>query len=259
MCLAWLLWLLDARDPPPARTSAGVPSPGAGRHSATEPAASRTRVGPGPGACPDPSAAARRFARRGWPRSPSAAYQNRRSGFGGIVCCYFSDSEHLVLPEPGPQFREGRGQFSALAPVGFLVPRVAFHSRNRDSAEARIPRNVMAKSTARLITRLSGPGSGSTMASAQPLRGPITMRGQASEVLARVSRLLGRPCRQIVNPGRPGERLRGRIAAGEQARKRIAARSQGVGRDAGSARRLSSPRRLRSGLTAFFRERGQAE
>jgi hypothetical protein len=39
---------------------------------------------------------------------------------------------------------------------------------------------------------------------------------------------LGRPCRPIVNLGRPVERLRGLIAAGEQARKRIAARCRAL-------------------------------
>jgi hypothetical protein len=105
MCLAWLLWLLDSRDAHPARTSAGVSPPGAGRRpGATEPAASRTRVGLCPGECPDPGVTALGWGRRGWSKSPSAACQNWRSGFGRIVCCYFSDPEYIRLSKPGPSF-----------------------------------------------------------------------------------------------------------------------------------------------------------
>jgi hypothetical protein len=114
-------WLLDAPDPHPARTSAGVPSPGAGRsRSATPPAASRTRVGPGPGACPDPSVAALGLGHRGWPPSPSAACQNWPSSFGVVFSCFFAVPEHLRLPEPGLQFREGRGLSSPVAQVGYV-------------------------------------------------------------------------------------------------------------------------------------------
>jgi hypothetical protein len=100
-----LAWLLYSRDPHPVRTSAGVPSPAAGRsHSAPPPVASRTRIGRCPGERPDPGVAALGWGRRGWLKSPSAACQNWRAGFGGIVCCYFSDPEYPRLPKPGPSF-----------------------------------------------------------------------------------------------------------------------------------------------------------
>jgi hypothetical protein len=102
-------WFLDSPDAPPARTFAGVASSGAGRrHSAPPPAASRTRVGPCPGDRHDPGVAALGWGRRGWPKSPSAACPNWPSGFGGIVPCFFAVPEQIGLPEPGPQFREGR-------------------------------------------------------------------------------------------------------------------------------------------------------
>jgi hypothetical protein len=129
MCLAWLLWLLDLPDPPPARTSAGIPPPGAGRHGATPPAASGTRVSPCPGESLDPGVAALGWGRRGWPKSPSAACQNSRSGFGEIGAVFSDDLQEIGLPKPGPRLREGRGLFSPVADVGLLGPRVASHER----------------------------------------------------------------------------------------------------------------------------------
>jgi hypothetical protein len=123
-------WLLDAPDPPPARTSADVPSPGTGRRPGSTPAASRTRVGPCLGRCPVRGVAALGWGRGGWPPSPSAACQNWPSGFGVVAPCSCSVPEHLRLPEPGPSFREGRGRFLPVADVGYPVPRFASHDRH---------------------------------------------------------------------------------------------------------------------------------
>jgi hypothetical protein len=93
------------------------------------PAAAAPRVGLCPGDRPDPSVAALGLGRRGSPESPAAACQNWPLGFGEIVRCYFSVPEDIRLPEPGPQFREGRSLFWPGARVGLLVPRFAFPDR----------------------------------------------------------------------------------------------------------------------------------
>jgi hypothetical protein len=130
MSLAWLLWLLDALDAHPARTSAGVPPPGAGlSHSTPSPAESRTQVGACPGERHDPGLDALGLGRHGWPKWPSAACQNWRSGFGEIVAVFCDVLEEIGLSEPGPQFREGKGRFSPAARVGLLGPRFASHDR----------------------------------------------------------------------------------------------------------------------------------
>jgi hypothetical protein len=86
-----LAWPLDSRDPPPARASAGIASPGAGRRHCDSPsAASRMRVGSGEG--PALGVAALGLGRRG---SPLATFQNWPSGSGGIVAvfgCFLSIS-----------------------------------------------------------------------------------------------------------------------------------------------------------------------
>jgi len=45
-----------------------------------------------------------------------------RADFGGIDRCFFAVPEQIGLPEPRPQFREGRSLFSPVACVGLLVP-----------------------------------------------------------------------------------------------------------------------------------------
>jgi hypothetical protein len=165
MCLAWLLWLLDALDAPPARPSAGVPSPGAGRScSATPLAASRTRVGPGPGESPNRGVAALGWGRRGWPprRRPSARTRSRVSeGSFPVISLILSIS---ASRNRGPSFgREGAG-FRLGLRMGCWCPASRFPT-SRSGIGAR---DLSA-------SRASGPGS--------RIRGsPLASRGKSPEI-----------------------------------------------------------------------------
>jgi hypothetical protein len=113
------------QGPPPASLPA-APAAATGRHSAGGVA---DASGPGPRRVPRSGS---RRSRVGTSRVAKVAVGRLPElalGFRGDRCCFFAVPEQIGLPEPGPQFREGRGLFWPVAQVGLLVPRVAFHER----------------------------------------------------------------------------------------------------------------------------------